>query len=92
MKWFSRRKRKKENLDKELTEKFCLRFGMLAVEMGFVTPNQIKSALAEQVDDEISGRPHRVIGKILFEHGWMQPEQIDQVMSRLYKEEKAQKQ
>jgi hypothetical protein len=54
--------------------------------MGFVTSQQIKSALAEQVDDEISGESHRLIGKILFEHGWITPEQIDQVMNQLYKE------
>jgi hypothetical protein len=86
MRWFKKEKKPQTNIDKELSEKFCLRFGIIAVEMGFVTSQQLKSALAEQVDDEISGRPHRLIGKILFEHGWITPDQIDRVMNQLYKE------
>lgn len=86
MRWFRRKKKSEKDIDKHLSERLCIRFGIIAVEMGFVTSQQIKSALSEQVDDEISGKSHRLIGKILFEHGWMTPEQIDQVMNQLYKE------
>ena len=38
------------DVDKELSEKYCPRFGVLAVELGYVTPDQVKTALSEQID------------------------------------------
>lgn len=66
------------------SEKYCPRFGQLAVEMGFVTPGQLKQALGEQVDDNLSGQRHRILGAIFFDHGWMTPGQIDEVLNRLF--------
>jgi hypothetical protein len=77
-----------KDLDKELSEKYCQRFGKVAVNMGFVTPEQLKQALVEQFDDEISDKPHRPIGTILFEHGWITVEQIDKVMDRIFRDKK----
>jgi hypothetical protein len=77
-----------KNLDKELSEKYCPRFGKVAVDMGFVTPEQLKQALVEQFDDEISDKPHRLIGTILFEHGWITIEQIDKVMDCIFSDKK----
>ena len=39
------------NIDKELSKKYCPRFAQLAVELNFVTPEQVKEALAEQLDE-----------------------------------------
>jgi hypothetical protein len=75
----------KKDVDKELSSRYCSRFGKMAVEMGFVTADQLKEALVEQFDDEISGRPHRLIGRILFEHGWITLKQIDKVLDKLFK-------
>jgi hypothetical protein len=54
-----------DKIDKELSEKYCPRFGMIAVEMGFVTAEQVKEAVTEQIDDDLSNRPHRLIGSLL---------------------------
>ncbi len=76
-----------DDLDKELSKKYCPRFAQLAVEMNFVSPDQVKEALAEQLDDNLSSKPHRLIGRILLEKGWMKPEQIESVLNELFKKE-----
>jgi hypothetical protein len=67
------------------SEMYCPRFGQLAVAMGYVTPEQLKQALSEQIDDNLNDRSHRVLGTIFFEHGWMSPGQVDQVLNKLFK-------
>jgi hypothetical protein len=52
-----------------------LRFGSIAYQRGYVMKEQIQAALAEQVEDNISGRPHRLLGTILREKGWLTEEQ-----------------
>ena len=71
------------NFGKNISQKFCNRFGMIAVSKGFVTADQLKEALTEQADDNISDRQHRLIGRIFFEKGWMTDEQIDLVLNEL---------
>ncbi|RMF45577.1 MAG: hypothetical protein D6751_07065 [Deltaproteobacteria bacterium] len=66
------------------SERYCPRFGQLAVRLGHVTPEQLKQALSEQVDDNLAGRPHRILGTIFFEHGWMSPGQIEEVLNLMF--------
>jgi hypothetical protein len=73
---------------RELSEKYCLRFSMIAVDMGFVTIENVKKALSEQVEDNIANRPHRLIGQILLENGWITLEQIERVLGKLFKTER----
>lgn len=54
-------------------EYFC--FGSIAYQRSYVTKEQIQEALAEQVDDNLSGRPHRRLGRIFREKGWLTEEQ-----------------
>ncbi len=68
-----------------ISEKYCQRFGRLAVELGFITVDDLKAALAEQVDDEMEGRQHRLLGRILFDNDRMSSEQIDCVVSQVLK-------
>ncbi len=63
---------------------YCSRFGTIAVESGLLTPEQVKQALDEQVDDDLAGRPHRVIGAICFSHGWLTPRQIEQILNAMF--------
>ncbi len=37
-----------EDIDKEISGKYCNRFGVIAVDKGFVTADQLKEALTEQ--------------------------------------------
>lgn len=66
-----------------ITDEYCSRFGQIAVEMGFITIDQLKKALSEQVDDDVANRRHRLIGTILFEKDWITAQQIDVVLSEL---------
>lgn len=72
------------------TKEYCPRFGQLAIELGFVTPTQVRQALLEQWDDQRAGRPHRVLGAIFFAHNWMTPGQIDRVLNELFRRRLAQ--
>ncbi|MBC8552146.1 MAG: hypothetical protein H8D23_21080 [Candidatus Brocadiales bacterium] len=72
-----------DNIDSDISKKYCSRFGIISVTKGFVTADQLKEALTEQADDNIVDRPHRLIGRIFFEKGWMTDEQIDTVLNEL---------
>jgi hypothetical protein len=75
-----------DHIDKGISRKYCSRFGVISVNKGFVTADQLKSALIEQADDNIEGRPHRLIGRIFFEKSWMTDDQIDKVLNELESE------
>lgn len=64
---------------------YCSRFGTIAVELKYISIEQLKWALEQQVEDDLAGRPHRVLGAICFAHGWMNPEQIDIVLNMMFK-------
>lgn len=59
------------------------RFGQVAVELGYITPEQLKEALMEQVDDETAGRPHRLIGSILCDREWITLGQRESILDRI---------
>ncbi len=75
-----------ERFDNGIMKKYSPRFGKIAVDMGFITPEQLKLALSEQVDDDLLRQPHRVIGSIFFEKGWMTYQEIEAVLKELFKE------
>ncbi len=70
-----------------LSNRYSPQFGKIAVEKRFVTAEQLTEALAEQAEDSLSNKPHRLIGRILFEHGWITRDQINFVVLRLFKQE-----
>jgi len=61
-------------------ERFEKRFGVIAVEKGFITPDQLFDALKVQVQDDIEMGSHRLIGEILCAREAMTFEQVDQVL------------
>lgn len=63
----------------------CARFASIAVEKGFITAEQAKAALAEQLGDDLAHKKHRLIGNILFEKAWITPRQIDLVLNELFR-------
>ncbi len=73
-----------DNVEKELSNKYCQRFGYLAVKMGFSTADQVKEALAKQVEDNLAKRPHRLMGRILLDNDWITPQQIETVLKKLF--------
>ncbi len=77
----------KNDAYKELSKKYSRRFGMIAVDKKFITTKELKEALAEQVEDDISNKPHRLIGQILLEKGWITDGQREIVLNQLFKED-----
>ena len=75
------------DIEKELSKKYCPRFAKIAADKGFITVEQAKEALAEQMDDDLSNRPHRLIGRILLEKGWVTSYQIEIVLNELLKKQ-----
>jgi hypothetical protein len=59
------------------------RFGIVAVEKGFVSPKQIQIALEIQVTENIEKKKHRFIGTILVDQGYMKHSQISEVLKDL---------
>ncbi|RJQ51845.1 MAG: hypothetical protein C4526_09270 [Nitrospiraceae bacterium] len=73
--------------ESELAEKYAHRFGQIATDLGFVTSDQVRKALDEQISNTLSARlrPRKLIGEILFENGWMTLKQIETVLAELFK-------
>ncbi len=64
------------------------RFGVTAVEKGFITLDQLFDAMKIQLTEEIEKREHRLIGTILFDMGILSPPQIDEVLDAMRKKKK----
>ncbi len=73
--------------DRGLNKKNKPRSGQIAVELEFITIEQLKEAINEQIDDDLSKRPHRFLGKILLDKGWITLEQLDIILDELFIEE-----
>jgi len=56
------------------------RFGTIALEKGFITDRQLMEALVIQSRDDMEGLEHSLTGTILFEHGYMNTKQVDDVL------------
>jgi hypothetical protein len=67
------------------TEHLEKRFGIVAVEKGFATAEQIVEAMRIQVLEDIERGKHRLIGRILLEQGILKLAQIDEVLETLGK-------
>lgn len=59
------------------------RFGIVAVEKGLVSPEQIREALEIQVTENIEKKKHRFIGTILVDQGYMKHSQISEVLKAM---------
>ena len=64
-------------------EEFDIRFGTIAVEKGFIRIDQLMDALEVQVREELSGIKHRLIGRIVFDLGFMTFLQIREVLATI---------
>ena len=60
-----------------------VRFGDVAVRLGYVTHADVEAALREQRQDSALGQPHRLIGEILVERGDLDESQCLKVVETL---------
>ena len=65
------------------TGKREMRFGVVAVEKGFITPEQLFEALKAQVQEDLERETHRLLGEILLEQDVMTQKQQDEVLKVL---------
>ena len=66
-------------------EHYEKRFGVIAVEKGFINADELVKALTIQVEEDLRGIPHRLLGKILFDMGLMTDRQIEEVLSHIFR-------
>jgi len=76
---------RRRKTDKSVTGEHCQRFGAIAVRRGIVSIDDVKAAVNDQIDDDINGREHRLLGTILFEKGLITEYQIDIILGELSK-------
>jgi hypothetical protein len=56
------------------------RFGVTAVKIGFITADQLHEAMRIQLDEDLHGREHRLIGRVLLEMASISSSQIREVL------------
>jgi hypothetical protein len=70
------------------TENLEIRFGVLAVKKGFVTPDQVVTAMNVQVAEDLKSGSHRPIGIILRDQEIITVQQVNEVLSTLERQNK----
>ncbi|MBN2062632.1 MAG: hypothetical protein JW882_19685 [Deltaproteobacteria bacterium] len=60
-----------------------IRFGIVAIDKGFITCEQLIDALRIQVRGEIEQGEHKLIGTIFIEMGLLTRQQIDEIVKEL---------
>lgn len=56
------------------------RFGVTAVEMGFITAAQLHEAMTIQLAEDLGHKAHRIIGEILLAKAYISTDQIREVL------------
>ena len=59
------------------------RFGTIAIDKGYLTEEQLISALKLQVEEDISTGKHRLIGVILYDQGMLDATQIKDILDAM---------
>ena len=57
-----------------------IRFGIVALEKGFITSRQLGKAVNTQLSDDLERGEHRLIGEILLDMGFMTVSQVEEVL------------
>ena len=64
-------------------EQVYKRFGMIAVEKGFVSKDHVIEAIMVQATENHREGRHRLIGRILMENGLLSPSQLTEVLDAI---------
>ncbi|MDP1992532.1 MAG: hypothetical protein Q8K00_16105 [Syntrophales bacterium] len=70
-------------------EHYEKRFGLIAVEKGFICADDLVKVLMIQVGEDIINTPHRLMSEILYDLGFMTDTQIEDVLSDLFRRTRA---
>ena len=60
-----------------------IRFGMVAVQKGIVTPEQVVRALQSQVEENLTTGGHRRIGEILCDRNELSRQELEDILEAL---------
>jgi hypothetical protein len=61
------------------------RFGVIAVEKGFISKEQLYEAIKTQIDEDLQSMPHRLIGRILIRLGYLTDGQAQEILIKMRK-------
>jgi len=61
------------------------RFGVIAVEKGFITKEQLFEALKIQIEEDLQNKKHTLIGLILIKLGHLSHDQADEILLAMKK-------
>ncbi|MFA5179736.1 MAG: hypothetical protein WC405_00320 [Syntrophales bacterium] len=64
-------------------ERFEKRFGTIAVELGIITNRQLLVAMNIQIEDDLAGKDHVLLGQILMAGGIISKDQIRAVLTEM---------
>ena len=64
-------------------KRFIKRFGTIAIEKGFITKDQFIDAMAMQIENDLEGSGHWILGSLLSRMDYMTPEQINEVIEAI---------
>ena len=59
-------------------------FGEIAFELGFVTTAELYEALTVQARREVEGEPHRFLGEILVELGYLSERKVLDILGHMH--------
>jgi hypothetical protein len=57
-----------------------IRFGIIALEKGFITSRQLGKAVNAQLNEDLEKGKHRLIGEILVDMGFMTVSQVEELL------------
>jgi hypothetical protein len=60
-----------------------VRFGMIAIQKGYISKDQLIRALTIQAKENIEEGKHRLLGQIMLGEGFLSAEQIDDILETL---------
>ena len=69
--------------EEPLTDRRSAKLGDLAVWKGYITPLNLLFGLQQQRDEDATGFPHRMIGEILVDRGWLAPWELEDLIVTL---------
>ena len=61
------------------------RFGDIAIQKKFITKNQLLEAMTVQIENQLEGAEHKLVGAILIELGYMSEDHINEVVETMSK-------
>jgi hypothetical protein len=59
-------------------------FGIIAIKKGFISADYLVKGLTVQVTEDNRNMPHRLLGEILFDMGFLTNKQVDEVLSEIF--------